>query len=424
MHKQDPIFRVEKDGYKTIEKMVDRGFFSEWHFELNPLPSDQKATIGKKEAYNTSLEQNSPSENKSMQKKSLDDTLPPEIIITFPNTRAVKIIFKDKKTTIEGRVEDASGVSEVLVNNKEALLDKAGNFKADVYLVAGENEITVTAMDIHKNKALKKFTIIREELNLTTTPKPVLWVLTIGISKYRNSALDLKFADNDAVMLGEELKKFGGGIFSEVFVKTLVNEQATRGNILTGMSEHLGKASPDDVVFIFVAGHGTKNIQTGSYYFLPYNADSQNLLFEGLKWSDFDEAIKIISNNVNKVILAVDTCRSGAIKVSMRDIQAGEDLAATMQAATGLYVLSASKGGEDSMEGPNFKLPNESKGHGAFTYALLTGLKGEANYDSDSYLTITELFSYVSKQVPRLTSGRQHPYSKIDGTDLPIGIFK
>jgi uncharacterized caspase-like protein len=190
------------------------------------------------------------------------------------------------------------------------------------------------------------------------------------------------------------------------------------------MAEHLGKAAPDDVVFIFVAGHGVQNVRTGSYYFLPYNADFHNLLFEGLRWSDFDEAVKIISGNVNKVVIVLDTCHSGAINVAMRGPATGEDLAATLRAATGLYILSASKSGETSLEGPDFKFPSENSGHGAFTYALLKGLKGEANYDKNAYLTIGELFDYVAAQVPRMTNGRQHPYSKIEGTALPIASFE
>jgi len=209
-----------------------------------------------------------------------------------------------------------------------------------------------------------------------------------------------------------------------VFTKSLVNEQATRGNILEAMSSHLGKAAPQDVVLIFVAGHGIKHTQTGSYYFLPHNADSRNLLFEGLKWSDFEEAIKIIHKNVDKVILILDTCHSGAINIAMRDVRSGEDLAAMMRSATGLYILSASKGGEPSIENRRFRLPGETKGHGAFTYAILKGLQGKANYDGNSYLTIGELFSYVAAQVPRITEGQQHPYSKIDGTDLPIASFQ
>ena len=236
--------------------------------------------------------------------------------------------------------------------------------------------------------------------------------------------MNLKYADNDALVLARIIKKEEGGIFSEVFAKTLVNAQATRGNILTAMTTHLGKAAPNDVVFIFLAGHGIKNIQTGSYYFLPYNADTQNLIYEGLKWSDFDEAIKIISQNVNKVVLVLDTCHSGAINVAMRDLSPGEDLAATIKASTGLFILSASKSGEISMEDSNLKLTGESKGHGAFTYSLLKGLTGDANYDKNSYLTIGELFSYVAAQVPRITKGQQHPYSKIEGTDLPIISFK
>ncbi|MBT8352798.1 MAG: caspase family protein, partial [Deltaproteobacteria bacterium] len=297
-----------------------------------------------------------------------------------------------------------------------------GNKHYRLYAVDSENNSTKKILKISGITKKKPY---REKPQYdSASSRPSLWVLTIGVSKYSNPNLNLKYADHDALSMEKIFKKLRKGIFSEVFTRTLVNEQATRGNILQAMSTHLGKAAPQDVVLIFVAGHGIKHTQTGSYYFLPHNADSRNLLFEGLKWSDFEEAIKIISKNVSKVILILDTCHSGAINIAMRGVRSGEDLGALMKEATGLYVLSASKGGEPSVEGNRFRLPGENKGHGAFTYSILKGLSGEANYDKNSYLTIGELFSFVSVQVPRITRGQQHPYSKIDGTDLPIVKFK
>lgn len=365
------------------------------------------------------------------------DTLPPKIVVYSPKAdqkRGIAVVNADMEVTIEGMVFDTgSRVAAFSINNKEVFLAGDGSFSHSLPVSPGANTLTLTAVDAENNRATT--TLVIKGVKQTSFPastaahktparKPSLWVLSVGISRYNDRALHLKYADNDALKMADTLKNLKGGIFSEVRVQTLLNEHATRSSILSAMAEHLGKAAPDDVVFIFVAGHGAKNVQTGSYYFVPYNADFQNLLFEGLKWSDFDEAVKIISGNVNKVVLVLDTCHSGAINVAMRGPATGEDLAATLRAATGLYILSASKGGETSVEGPDFKFPSETGGHGAFTYALLKGLKGEANYDKNAYLTIGELFDYVAAQVPRMTNGRQHPYSKIEGTALPIASFK
>jgi uncharacterized caspase-like protein len=136
--------------------------------------------------------------------------------------------------------------------------------------------------------------------------------------------------------------------------------------------------------------------------------------------SDFEESIKILSKNVNKIIVAMDTCHSGALEVGMRGGGDSEDLAAAMNAASGLFILSASKAGEVSMESDKFKLGPESIGHGAFTFTLVEAMQGQADYDKDNYVSINEMFQFVSRQVPRLTSGQQHPYFRMQGTDLQL----
>jgi hypothetical protein len=368
------------------------------------------------------------------------DKIPPKIVITSPkstSTRGVAVVGVGQKVAIEGYVIDNGPIESFTIDGENVPLSHDGRFSHRVKAAQKINRFALIAVDQAYNRTKKTITLMGSKSTpgkakaipwplppTTASSKPTLWILAVGVSNYQNPALNLKYADNDALALARTIKKEEGGIFSEVFIKTLVNAQATRGNILTAMTTHLGKAGPNDVVFIFVAGHGRKMIQTGSYYFLPHDADSQNLIFQGLKWSDFDEAIKILSQTVNKIVLVLDTCYSGAINVAMRDLSLGEDLAATMQASTGCFILSAAKSGETSMEDSSLKLTGELKGHGAFTYALLKGLNGEANYDKNSYLTIGELFSYVAAQVPRITKGQQHPYSKIEGTDLPIISFK
>jgi uncharacterized caspase-like protein len=53
-------------------------------------------------------------------------------------------------------------------------------------------------------------------------------------------------------------------------------------------------------------------------------------------------------------------------------------------------------------------------GHGVFTYALLEGLRGQADTNADSFITAGELFAYVRDRV-RLERGfKQNPRSVYD----------
>jgi len=358
------------------------------------------------------------------------DTAPPSITVTSPAMeRGVAVAKTGKQTEIRGLVADESGVAWFKINGIEVNLNEKGEFSHPAFLSEGTNPFELQAADAYGNVARKTVTVQymppeatpSAPLKALTTPyKPACWVLSIGISDYENQQLALRFADHDATAVAHILKGQEGRLFSEVFVKTLINQNCTRAAVMETITSHLGKAGPDDVVFIFIAGHGVRHKQTGSYYFLTYNADASNLIYEGLKWSDFEEAMKILSENVNKVVLALDTCHAGSMKAYLRGVQAGEDLATVLKHATGFYILASSKPGEESIEREQFRLPVDKEGHGAFTYALLKGISGEANLDADGYVSIHELFKYVANLVPRITEGRQHPYSRIEGTDMPI----
>jgi uncharacterized caspase-like protein len=173
-----------------------------------------------------------------------------------------------------------------------------------------------------------------------------------------------------------------------------------------------------------MAGHGTKHAQSGSYYFMPSDSDFDTILSKGLRMSDFEESVKILSGNVEKIIVAMDTCHSGALRVGMRGGGETEDIAASINAASGLYILSASKAGEVSLESNRFKLDPEFTGHGVFTYALVEAMQGPADYDSNGYISVNEMFQAVAQKVPRLTNGKQHPYFRMEGTDLPLVRLK
>jgi hypothetical protein len=249
-----------------------------------------------------------------------------------------------------------------------------------------------------------------------------LWVLSVGVSQYANESLNLQYADNDAEKVAGLLASQKGVLFDEVNTHVLVNDKATRENILVAMSDFLGQAAGDDVVVIFLAGHGLSDRKTGTYYFVPHNADDTNLIHAGLPMQMFNEAIKRLQTHVNKVILLNDTCHAGGMQMGARGVSAGEDLTESLIKANGQYVLSASQAGEISLEREDFRFEGDDKGHGAFTYALLDGLRGKAA-DKEGVVWVSDLFGHVSKKVPRLTTGQQHPHHQMRGTDMPLFVL-
>ena len=250
-----------------------------------------------------------------------------------------------------------------------------------------------------------------------------LWVLSIGVSKYEDTRINLKYADHDAIRIAQILKAQEGLLFNEVMTKVLVNEGAKREDILAAMSRFLGQASQGDMVLIFIAGHGLQDRQTNTYYFVPHNANSENLIYAGLPMPMFNEAVKRLRNNVDKLVLWMDTCHAGAVTVAARGVNMGEDLTEALRAASGQYVLSASRAGEESLEDDKYRFEEFDRAHGAFTFSLLRGLRGEAA-DENGVVWLSDLNKHVSKEVPRLTEGKQHPHGQSQGSaDLPLFVL-
>lgn len=242
----------------------------------------------------------------------------------------------------------------------------------------------------------------------------VLWVFAVGVSRYESPDLNLAFADADARAIGEEVQAAARrGPYREVRTLVLTNEEVTRESMLAGLSRFLGQAGPDDVAVLFVAGHGMRDLASGSYYFLPAPATADTLLADGLRMSDFDESLRVVRRNVRAVIVMLDTCHAGALGIPSAAVASADEMGRQMSTGEGFFLLAASRPGEQSKE-------RSQLGHGAFTYALLEGIGGQGDGDGDGSLSVSELFGYVARRVPQLTAGSQHPYNKMEGTDLAL----
>jgi uncharacterized caspase-like protein len=125
---------------------------------------------------------------------------------------------------------------------------------------------------------------------------------------------------------------------------------------------------------------------------------------------DIEQWVKVLS--ARQVLVMIDACHSGLTSLH-RDAAINKDLSFP----DGKVWLGA--GGADELAFEDDKI-----GHGAFTGAILEGLNGRADFNSDGLITAEELFRYVT--ISLASSERlgnlQHPlYAAISGSgDFPI----
>jgi WD40 repeat protein len=246
--------------------------------------------------------------------------------------------------------------------------------------------------------------------------KPKLYILSVGVSRYMDQSLKLQFASKDAFDFAEVMKNQSGKLYSDVVVKLLTDEKATKEEILDGLEWIQRETTSKDVAMIFLAGHGV-NDPTGNFYFLPVNVDLDRLKRTGVPFYEIKTTIESIAG---KVILFVDACHSGNVMGGRRG---GIDITGVINelisAENGAVVFASSTGRQYSLEDPIWN-------NGAFTKALVEGLSGKADYTGKGKITINMLELYISERVKELTKGRQTPTVTKPRTipDFPIAIVK
>ena len=234
--------------------------------------------------------------------------------------------------------------------------------------------------------------------------KPRLFVLAIGVGDYKQSPpRDLDYADDDANDVAAAfLEQKGRGLYRDVKVEALVDDDASETGIIDGLNRVLGQIEQNDVAIVFLAGHG-KDLGS-DYYFLPWDADVSYLEATGLSKEDLLRKLGAIYRKGAKVLAFIDTCYAGAGGAGERgggppDVnRLAQELSDT---ENGVIVFTSSTGGQVAVENPKWE-------NGAFTEALLEGLSGKARPGAD-VVRISDLGRYLEQQVKKLTDGKQTP---------------
>jgi WD40 repeat protein len=250
--------------------------------------------------------------------------------------------------------------------------------------------------------------------------KPKLYGLFIGISKYQDDRLQLGLAAKDAHDLAEALKAQSGKLYGGVETRVLIDQEATRGDILDGLEWLEKQVTSRDIGVIFLAGHGMTD-EHQNYWFLPDDARIEKLRATAVAQEDIQRTLRGLPG---KAILFLDTCHSGQVLASADGAKSRGivDVTAVVNELTaaenGVVAFASSTGREVSLERPEW-------GNGAFTKALIEGLGGKADLLHNGAITLSELDAYVVNRVKDLTGGAQHAVMLRPSTvsDYPIALI-
>jgi uncharacterized caspase-like protein len=272
-------------------------------------------------------------------------------------------------------------------------------------------------------------------------------VLAFGVSRYRNSSLDLQFADKDARDLAHLLAEGGRRGLYDVVARVMVDDQVTTAN-MRAAKDFLRSANVDDTVVVFLAGHGTyTDDRAAEYMFVTHDTDVSRLRETAAPFELIEELFADLP--ARRRLLLLDTCESGdrdearaprpTTSHASRGVVARSTRALVRVRAdapppraflrdrerfiyndlsrrSGVVVFSSSHGSELSYESPDWQ-------NGAFTAELKLALSTPAaDTDRNGTVSIDELRAYVSGAVARRTDGLQHPTIDRDNAAARIGL--
>jgi len=297
-------------------------------------------------------------------------------------------------------------------------------------LTSGRNKIEVSAVNEAGAESYRALTYADYNDKVSGD----LYYLAFGISKYKNPSLDLNYADKDVLDLQAAFSKMSGA-YTNVYTKTILNEDATTENIIKA-KDFIKNARVDDTVILFLAGHGGYDkSKDPKYYYLPYEADPNDPAASGVDFESIEDILTDI--RPRKKLFLMDTCESGELdedvyaryyttaeargfkprtfrkplkargqgEIKRREYLYEKDrfIYNNLARRSGAIVFSSSRGSEMSYESSLIQ-------NGFFSREIINALSSAtADKNHDGNIDIEELREYVSGAVARDTAGLQNP---------------
>lgn len=242
------------------------------------------------------------------------------------------------------------------------------------------------------------------------------YIISMGVNTYDTPEANLRFAVNDVLgvtaTLGDAVRKVGN--YAEVIPVSLISDgtsrQATKRNLETvlGMlagkksdaqmlstiagAGNIRKATPNDLVVIYLAGHGYID-KAGEFYFLPSDIGKISSGFGDETTNRFvssnELALWLREVDAGDSALIIDASHSGAALNTKGDLTLRQ-----VAYDKSMKVLTASQAESAAIESAQLS-------DSLLAYSLIEGLTKEAaDINRDGRIMLTEWLAYAVERVP------------------------
>jgi len=231
---------------------------------------------------------------------------------------------------------------------------------------------------------------------------------------------DVEFANRDAQVMKEYLTRTMGYDPSMIlyaedaalskFNEFFGSERSHKGKLFRFVKPGVSK------VFVYYVGHGAPDLETSEAYFVPVDANPQDLKSNGYRLQTFYENLAKIP--AKKMTVVLDACFSGNSDKGMLFKNISPTLVKVKKEYRGPQnAVLMTSAAVDQVSGWY-----PEKRHSLFTYFFLKGLQGDADANKDGKITVGEMDAYVKEHVPymarRLTGNEQNPVVTGNAADV------
>jgi WD40 repeat protein len=272
---------------------------------------------------------------------------------------------------------------------------------------------------------------------LSDTRQSTLHVLTVAVDEY---AADTGFKSLPSSVAGAKAiesffasqRGLAGGVYRDIRLwDGLFDEAATRAAIRGRLAEVARAVKEEDVVFIFLSGHGVVPVGQEMFYFAPADVrgpDPQKIRETGLNTAMIAEALREMPSR--RIVLVVDACQSGGVIESLSkvgELKAKSALRLHESSLTpgreagrgiGIYVIASATPLQEALQPVG--------GHGATVTALLEALGGNPPAGNREVL-IRDVVRHIRRRLPEISAraggGKGHtPMVFASGLDYPVAV--
>ncbi len=253
-----------------------------------------------------------------------------------------------------------------------------------------------------------------------TQKVPNTYAVVIGISNYENKGIeDLQFANTDAMAFADFLKSKAGGSVPAENIKLFVEESATNAAIYSSFSWLVETVEPNDLVYIYFAGHGDMESETAYKlgFLLTYQTPRRTFINNAIRIEDLNNYANTLALKA-KVVVITDACHSGSLISSNRQLRTVVNNQLSAGKSKAIRIASC-RADQLSMEDAFW-----GGGKGVFTYYFLNGMLGFAEKNNDGIVSISEIKKYLETSFAKdsFLIAKQHKQNPVFNGDDTVQL--